>query len=602
MSVPGPLPDVVMTWRLDGLGAYFGLVILVISTATASFAIGHRHHHAGFRGSGALLGLFVVSMLGVVLAGDAFSFLIAWEAMSLASFALVLTDHRRADVRRSAWIYVVMTHAATALVVVAFLVLARATGSLSFAEWSLRAATLDPPTASLVFVLGLIGFGTKAGMIPVHVWLPRAHPVAPAPVSALMSGVMIKLGIYGLVRLTFDWLAPGPAWWGSLILMLGAASAVLGVLYALMEHDLKRLLAYHSVENIGIILMGLGTAVVARSLDAPAVVAIGLAAALFHVANHATFKALLFMGAGAIDAATGTRDLERLGGLARRMPVTAATFLVGSAAISALPPLNGFASEWLTFQGLLALGHAARDPQLALLPLLLGGALALTGALALACFVKAFGVSFLALPRSPRAAAAHEAGRPELVAMVTLAVACVALGVGAVPVLAAIGTLVPAAALSGGLSSGPLAIADGRVDLPGLAALVVALGIAALAAPRLLGPVRTRVAETWVCGVALHPVHGYTATAFAKPIRLMFRGIVRPVREVEIVHRSGTRFVASVQYRSHIAPVFERYVYRAFTDRLVAFSHVIRRAQNGSLQTYLAYLIAALVAALVIAR
>jgi hydrogenase-4 component B len=602
VTLAGPLPDVVLTWQLDGTSAFFAIVIVSIAAVTTVYAVGHRAHQRGFPGSWILYALFVLAMLGVVAAGDAFSFLVAWETMSLASFGLVLTDHQRSEVRRSAWIYVVMTHTATAFIVVAFILLARSAGSLAFADWAARAGTLDAGTASVVFVLGLVGFGTKAGMVPLHVWLPRAHPVAPAHVSALMSGVMIKLGIYGLVRLVFYWIAPGPAWWGAVILGLGAISAVLGVLYALMEHDLKRLLAYHSVENIGIILIGVGTATIARSLDAAPVAALALGAALFHVANHATFKALLFMGAGAIDGAVGTRDIEHLGGLLRRMPVTAACFLVGSAAISAVPPLNGFASEWLTFQGLLALGRAATDPQTAFLPLVSAGALALTGALAVACFVKAFGVSFLALPRSPRASAAHDPGRLELVSMGVLAFLCVALGLAAAPAVAAIGVLVPvsAPALAGAL--GAAGAASGRLVLPQLALALVALGGVALLAPRILGPVRTRVSETWASGIALQPIHEYTSTAFAKPIRLMFHGIVRPVRDVEVVHRAGSRFVASVRYSSYVAPVFERYVYGSVTDGLVVLSRVVRRAQNGSLQTYLAYVFAAVLVALVLAR
>src|SRR5207247_8275117 len=282
-------------------------------------------------------------------------------------------------------------------------------------------AKLPPGKRDAAFVLFLLGFGIKAGIVPLHIWLPVAHPVAPSNVSALMSGVIIKTGIYGLTRVLFDFLGTPPLWWGVTVLTVGTLSAVLGVLYALMEHDLKRLLAYHSVENIGIILMGLGGAILARALGSGVVVALALSAALFHVANHATFKALLFMGAGAVESAAGTRDLERLGGLLRRMPFTALTFLVGSAAISALPPLNGFASEWLTFQSLLHLGRVAEEAQTALLPLLAGGALALTGALAVACFVKAFGVSFLALPRTSQAAAAREVGGFELGARATLA-------------------------------------------------------------------------------------------------------------------------------------------------------------------------------------
>jgi len=592
-----------LTWQIDGMSLFFALVVLSISSVTTVYAIGYGRHHHGFPGSGLLYALFILAMLAVILAADAFTFLLAWETMSLTSFGLVLTDHRRATVRQAAWAYLVMTHTATAFIVAAFLLFARTSGSLVFADWTAHAPALDPFVASIIFVLGLVGFGTKAGMIPLHVWLPRAHPVAPSHVSALMSGVMIKLGIYGIVRLSFDWLAPGPAWWGALILALGATSAVLGVLYALMEHDLKRLLAYHSVENIGIILLGIGVALVGRSLDLPGVIAVGLAAALFHVANHATFKALLFMGAGAIDAAVGTRDLERYGGLLRRMPITGACFLVGSAAISALPPLNGFASEWLTFQSLLTLGRVASEPQTALLPLFAGGALALTGALAVACFVKAFGISFLALPRSQHAAAAREAGALEVVAMGTLAAACVALGLGAVPVVSFIGQIVPSAgAPLAGPALGITGVGSGQLVVPGVAVALVALGALAVSLPRLFGRVRSRVAETWACGITLQPLHEYTATAFAKPIRLMFRDIVRPVRDVGIVHRAGTRFVASVDYRSHIAPVFERYVYVAIKDRLVAIAHVVRRAQNGSLQTYLAYVFAAVLTALLLAR
>lgn len=603
MAVEGPLAGVTLTVRLDGLSAFFALVIAAISAVTTVYAIGHTRHERSFPGSALVYALFIASMFGVAAAADAFTFLIAWETMSLASFALVLTDHRREAVRQAAWAYVVMTHTATAFVLAAFLLLARSSGSLLFADWTANAGRVDAVTASIVFVLGVVGFGTKAGIVPLHVWLPRAHPVAPAHVSALMSGVMIKLGVYGLVRLGFDWLAPGPAWWGALLLSLGAASAVLGVLYALMQHDLKRLLAYHSVENIGIILLGIGSALVARSSAADAVVALGLAAGLFHVANHATFKALLFMGAGAIDHAVGTRDLEHLGGLLRRMPVTGACFLVGSAAISALPPLNGFASEWLTFQSLLSLGRAADAPQTALLPLAAGGALALTGALAVACFVKAFGVAFLGVARDPRAGAARETGVSERIAMAALALACVVLGLAAGPVVAGIGRLVPLAATApAGAALGPAVAAGGRLFVPGIAIAVLALAVAAVLVPRVLGPVRTRIGETWACGVTLQPIHSYTATAFAKPIRLMFRDIVRPVREVEVVHRRGTRFVASVHYRAHIAPVFERYVYRSITDTLVLAAHVVRRAQNGSLQTYLAYVLAAVIVVLVLSR
>lgn len=594
------MPDVVLSWRIDALAALFVALIVAVSIPVTLYALGHGRHGPSFRGSAILYALFVISMLGVVVAGDAFTFLLAWETMTLASFGLVLSDHRRDEVREAAWAYLVMTHTATAALIVAFVFLAAPSGSLAFADW--HPGDLTGGLADLVFVLGLLGFGTKAGIVPLHVWLPRAHPLAPSHVSALMSGLMIKLGIYGLLRLGFEWLGPGPTWWGSLVITLGAASAVLGVLYALMQHDLKRLLAFHSVENIGIILLGLGVALVARTLDATAVITIGLAAALFHTVNHATFKALLFLGAGAVESAAGTRDLEHLGGLARRMPVTAATFLVGSAAISALPPLNGFASEWLTFQSLLALGASAAPAAVSLVPLLAGGALALTGALAVACFVKAFGVTFLALPRGRGAAEAVEAGWPERAAMTTLALACVVLGLAAGPVSAALGALVSPSVRAPRWELAGVGAAAGHLSLPVVAAALVLLVLAAAAGARLVGPVKTRLAETWACGIALQPVHQYTSTAFAKPIRLMFRGIVRPIREIELVHRAGTRAIETVHYRAHIAPIYERYLYRAVTERLVAISHVVRRAQSGSLQLYLAYLVGALLLGLVVAR
>jgi hydrogenase-4 component B len=592
-----------MSLRLDGVGLLFAVLVLAISAPVTLYAIGHRRHdRLAFQGSGVLFGLFVLSMLGVAVAGDAFTFLIAWETMSLASFALVLADHRRSEVRRAGWVYLVMTHTATACITVAFLLLARHSASLAFDDWAAAAGSIDPLTAGLIFTLGLIGFGTKAGMIPLHVWLPRAHPVAASAVSALMSGVMIKFGIYGLVRLGFEWLAPGPAWWGALVIVLGAMSACLGVLYALMQHDLKRLLAYHSVENIGIILLGLGVALAGRSAGADTVVILGLGAALFHVINHAVFKSLLFLGAGSIDSAVGTRELGRLGGLIHRMPATAITFLIGSAAISGLPPLNGFASEWLTMQALLGLGRTLGASLVALVPLVAGGALALTAALAVACFVKAFGISFLAMPRSSEAAGAREVGRFELVAMATLAAACVVLGLAAAPVVAAIGMLLRASVLAAPQALSSAAPLGAQLFVPGLALAILTLGALGLGLARLLGPVRIRRGETWVSGRPLHANNQYSAVAFAKPIRLMFADILRPVREIDIAHRAGTRFVASVHYRSHIAPVFERYVYRSITDALVVGSHVVRRAQNGSLQTYLAYTFVALLIGLVLAR
>jgi hydrogenase-4 component B len=627
-TVPGPLPGVALAVRIDALSAYFVVVIAAISCCVAIYAAGQAgrapDQHAGDVPSGdhardqalvdrllsAGYALFVVSMLAVVTAANAFTFLVAWECMSLLSFGLVISQHQRRDVRTAGWVYFVMTHVATAAILGAFLVLFRATGSFVFADWSAAARTLPLSSRSLVFLLALVGFGTKAGMIPLHIWLPRAHPVAPTPISALMSGVMIKTGIYGLVRIGMDILGPGPAWWGLLVVVLGAVSAVLGVLYALMEHDLKRLLAYHSVENIGIILLGVGVALLGRAVGQPAVAALGLAAALFHVLNHATFKALLFLGAGAVDEVTHTHDMEHLGGLIRLMPVTALFFLVGSAAISALPPLNGFASEWLTFQALLLGGMRSASPLLSV-PLLFAGAmLALTGALAVACFVKAFGLTFLALPRGHRAAAGpvrvRETGTLQLVAMGLLSAGCVALGLLAGPVVATLGpitrALTGAEAPALGFTLLPSA-AGARLNSPGIAlALIVLTPLPWLLARLLAGPVRSRRGETWACGNTLLPINEYSATGFAKPIRLMFAGVIRPWRSVDHVYQKGTRFVASIRYQAAVTPVFEQYVYRRLSDRIVQGAHLVRRLQNGSIQTYLAYLFVALLIVLAVAR
>jgi hydrogenase-4 component B len=361
-SAPSPrlvlvtvLPGNDLALHLTPLAAFFWLVCGLPCAAVGVFSISYVRHYAGRRSVGwlgATFNLFVLSLLVVTAADNALGFLIAWESMALLSYLLVVYDHSDRATVRSGLIYAIMTHAGTSFIVLCFLVLASNTPNelLDFAAWHVHAGALGIGPASAAFLLALIGFGAKAGVMPLHVWLPRAHPVAPSNVSALMSGVMIKTGIYGMVLVWFVFLPAGPVWWGVLVLFLGAVSAFLGVLYALMQHDLKRLLAYHSVENIGIILLALGAALILRSSGLYALSALALAAGLFHTLNHAVFKSLLFMGSGAVQNAAHSRDLERLGGLMRRMPWTGACFLVGAAAIVALPPLNGFASEWLVYQ------------------------------------------------------------------------------------------------------------------------------------------------------------------------------------------------------------------------------------------------------------
>jgi hydrogenase-4 component B len=386
--------------RYDQLSGLFLIALGAVGVASSVFGIGYaRRATPGDDRLAAAYPVFLASLALVFGADEAFAFLFAWELMALSSAALVVGSRPSLDVARTGYVYLAMTHLATASLIVAFAILASTAGSTSFGTFGAAAATLPPAARDVVFVLLLLGFGTKAGAMPLHVWLPLAHPVAPSHVSALMSGVMIKAGIYGIVRFGLEILGPGPEWWGLLVLGIGVTSAVLGVLYALMEHDLKRLLAFHSIENIGIILIGVGVAMVANADGVTALAAVALTAALFHTLNHALFKSVLFLAAGSIQSAVGSRDLNALGGLARAMPVTALAFGIGAAAISGLPPLNGFASEWLTFQGLIGAGGEGALSLVARSGVLLAVAgLGLTVALAVACFVKATGMSFLALP------------------------------------------------------------------------------------------------------------------------------------------------------------------------------------------------------------
>jgi hydrogenase-4 component B len=476
----------------------------------------------------------------------------------------------------------------------------------------MRSAALTPVARNAAFILAVFGFGAKAGIVPLHVWLPMAHPVAPSHVSALMSGVVIKMGVYGLLRVTIDLLPNGPAWWGGLLLGLGTVSALFGVLYALMEHDLKRLLAFHSVENIGIIFIGIGAGLMFRSYGLMTLAALGIIAGLYHTINHACFKGLLFLGAGSVLHATGTRNMELMGGLIKRMPRTAFFFLIGACAISALPPLNGFASEWLVFQTLLG-GWGIPQPEVAVIMPIAVAMLALTSGLAAACFVKAFGITFLAIPRSAEAAGAHEAPRSMQIAMGALALMCAALGLAPAAVVRAIG-----AALAGFGGFAPAAGATFTLAVP----LGVTGGVGEMSSPLLaigllclvgvipigfwLGRVnrRLRVADTWGCGrIGQTPRMEYTATAFAEPLRRVFAELYRPSRDLSIdFHPESKYFVQSIEYRSEIHPWFERVLYDPLVRLLRAAAARVRRLQAGSVHLYLVYLALALLVLLTATR
>ena len=538
VTLPFGLPWLGAHFRIDALSAFF-LVVVNLGGATASlFAIGYGRHEDTPQRVLPFYPVYLAAMNLVVLAADAFSFLVSWEFMSLASWALVIAHHRDRENLRAGYVYLLMASFGTTALLLAFGLLAGSNGDYAFD--AIRAAHPSAGLAALVLILALIGTGSKAGVVPLHAWLPLAHPAAPSQVSALMSGVMTKVAVYGFVRIVFDLLGT-PAWWWSMpVLAAGGITAVMGVLYALMQHDLKRLLAYHTVENIGIIFIGLGLALAFKAHGMDVAAALALTAALFHVFNHSVFKSLLFFGAGAVLNATGERDMEHLGGLIHRMPQTAFVFLVGCVAISALPPLNGFVSEWLTFQAIL-LSPQIPSWGLKLLVPAVGALLALSAALAAACFVKAFGVSFLGRARTPQAAAAQETDRNSLAAMYFLAALCLVAGILPgifIDVLAPVtnmlaGTSMPHQTGLQWLTIVP--IAESRSSYNGLLVfLFVTLSgsIAAFAIHRLASD-RLRRAPAWDCGYPdPSPATQYTASSFAQPIRRVYGTAVFRAREI----------------------------------------------------------------------
>src|SRR2546428_969628 len=424
------IPYVKLGVKLDPLGAFFLLIVSGLGLALSVYSLGYVRGFYGRKSVGVLAAFYNALLLATTLvftASNAFFFLIAWELMALTAYCLVSFEHEKTETRNAGVLYFIMSHIGTGCLILGFLLLFQAAGDYNFESFRALGDKLSPGRRDAAFLLFLFGFGVKAGIVPLHIWLPEAHPVAPSNVSALLSGVLIKTGIYGLTRVLFDFLGTPPNWWGVTVLTIGTISAVLGVLYALMEHDLKRLLAYHSIENIGIILMGLGASLMFLHTGHPVLATLALIAGLYHTINHAVFKALLFLGAGAILHRAHTRNMEEMGGLIKRMPQTAFCFLIGAVAISALPPLNGFVSEWLTYQALLQ-GFGTTDSLGRLMFPLSGAMLALTGALAAACFVKAFGITFLAQPRSRHAEQAHEVSASMRFGMGVLTFACVALG------------------------------------------------------------------------------------------------------------------------------------------------------------------------------
>jgi formate hydrogenlyase subunit 3/multisubunit Na+/H+ antiporter MnhD subunit len=601
LALPLGLPWLGAHFRLDALAAFFLIVVNLGGAVASLFALGYGQHERAPERVLPFFPAFLAGMNLVLLADDAFTFLFAWEFMSLSSWALVMAHHQDPANARAGYLYLVMACFGTLALLLAFGLLAGPDGGYDFA--TIRAGTVSPGFAALVLALVLLGAGSKAGLVPLHVWLPLAHPAAPSHVSALMSGVMTKVAVYGFIRIVFDLLGePVQWWWGGVVLALGGITAMLGVLYALMQHDLKRLLAYHTVENIGIIFIGLGLALAFQANLMYASAALALTAALFHVLNHSLFKSLLFLGAGAVLTATGERDMEKLGGLIHPMPWTALAFLIGAAAISALPPLNGFVSEWLTFQAILISPELPQWLLKFLVPAV-GALLALSAALAAACFVKAFGITFLGRPRSPVAATARETDRYSLTAMFVLAGLCLLAGI--LPGLVVDGLAPAVGLLNGSARLIPqhhqpwltlVPVVDVKSTYNGLLVMLFMAfsGILAALLIHRLASDTVRRGPAWDCGFPeANPAFQYTAGSFAQPIRRVFGSVVFQARERVTMPPPGDLRPARFEVKLR-DPVWER-GYTPIIAAVVAVSGRFNYFQYLTIRRYLSLVFGALV-------
>lgn len=592
--LPIGLPWLHCHLHTDPLAGFFLVIIGLITAIAAIYGPAYvREYQNGPQPLAALTlftGLFVTGMYLLVLTADAFSFMVAWEVMSVSSYFLVAFQHQHAGNRKAAFLYLLMAQVGGLCILLAYGVLAGFGGGFTFA--AMARAPLTETWATIAFLFAFIGFGMKAGVVPLHVWLPQAHPVAPSHISALMSGVMLKIAVYGFIRFTYTLLGDIHWQWGVVTLFIGSASAVLGVLYALMQHDLKKLLAYHSVENIGIIYMGLGLSMIFAGKGFTTLAALGLIAALYHCLNHAIFKSLLFFGAGAILQQSHEHDLEKMGGLLRRMPYTATFFLVGCISISALPPFNGFVSEWLTLQAALQ-GTALPGGILSSLISLAAAVLALTGALAAACFVKVFGVAFLGVPRTRHARRARLAQPGMLFGQGVLAVLCLVLGVLPTWTVAVINRI-PAQLLDHGLpesnSHGWLWLTPVSPQTASYGAPLVLFGVllAWLLAYIVLHPRpgrrKIRLGPAWDCGFgALTARMQYTSTAFTMPIRRIFN----PVWNIE--EGLDEKNPPARRYRLQVGDWAWQKVYQPMGRLLLATARRVTLIQGGNIRAYLAY-------------
>ncbi len=589
ISFPWPVPLGSFTFTLDPLSAFFLVPLYILTGLSAVYGVDYLKNYAGRKPLGlawAAFNILTAAMVLVFTAGNAVLFMLGWELMAAASFLLVLFEHEKPQVRRAAFIYLTAGGAGALMLLAAFSLLGAGSAALDFSSFPSPSRGI----ASAVFLLALCGFGLKAGFIPLHVWLPEAHPAAPSQVSAVMSGIMIKTGIYGLIRV-LGFIKPWEEWWGWTLLIIGAVSCLLGALFALAQHELKRVLAYSSIENIGIILLALGLGMAGAACGADALAGLAFGGALLHVLNHALFKGLLFMGAGSVLHGAGTAELEALGGLAKRMPRTAPLFLAGSAAACALPPLNGFAGEFLVYLGAFRSLNSAGSTAIA--GVVSGLALASAGALAAAAFTRAGGAAFLGEPRTERAAKAREAGPLMLFSMRALVLLCLLCGLAAPLLLAPLGR-----AVASGFGLSFSAAAAGAASVPLLyvsAGGLLLLALIALAAARrsaFLGVKMPAAGPTWDCGYAAPSARmQYGASSFSQPLTDFFQPILRKLGQYPVI---SEYFPGRASFSSEAQAVFFNAVYLPAAVRIRNLAFRFSWLQHGRLQLYIMYIVVTL--------
>lgn len=593
------------SYSIDVLTAFFLIIItlvaMVVSIYTPEYVMKYKNNNS-LSYMGILLNVFLISLVGVVLAGNAFTFLIMWEVMSLLSFLLVIVEHEKPEVLQSGRLYLIMTHLGTGFIILAFLLMYFYTGAIEFSQIKELQHMIPGMQKSVIFVFALIGFGMKAGLVPIHIWLPRAHPVAPSHISTLMSAVMIKTAIYGFIRIVFEFIGVQSIWWGVTVLIVGMITAVYGILYGVVQKDIKQFLAYSSVENMGLIFMGLGASLIFVSLEMPVLASLALIAVLYHALNHALFKGLLFMGSGSVYYATGTKNLDQLGGLIRYLPQTAGLFLLGSLAIASFPPFNGFISKWLTFQSMIQLAFVNQGQMsLTLLGVIAATSLVFVGGLVALGFVKLFGITFLAQPRSSKVTQAVEVPLLMRLAMGILGVGIIVLGIfpgyfiyqisQVTQIFFPEAVLVEAQVFQLDIIATQDAAASPALVL---VILLIVIGLVLLGVRLLFGKSRYEKIEPWACGVRVVPDMTYSGTSFTHPLLLIYNHLFGNTTQS---YYQGNRIHLHIILRK----VFDNYFYQPMIQAMVYLSRYVRRLQNGSIHTYLAYIFVSLIVLLLIA-